>query len=250
MWIGAGLPTTSISSPERISPLFMVVNPSRRSRRYGRQCKQYILTETSSMETSIATRSCHQSLAGPDYSSCWTRTTTIETRGGTQLCIARSFAMQTRGAFMLASTRSPNSKVFLKKSGKGCLTRYQSLIPGLRLMIVNTSTVQTQTIWLKFFGDTLHGNRSLARIALRASLGEEPTEAQIAAKCESIKPANIRKALAEKLRNDVRRAFSRGEEVRQPFLPPAPPGFLTHRWVRHTANSRLGDEMCFVRLRV
>ena len=225
MWIGAGLPTTSISSPERILPLFMVVNLSRRSRRYGRQCVQCIHIEISSTETSIATRSCHQSLAGQDCSSGWTRTITIKTRGGTQLRIARSSAMRTKGAFMLASTYSSNSRISLKKSGVGCLKRYHSLIPGLNLMIINTSTVQTRTIWLKFFGETLHGNRSLARIALRASLGEEPTEAQIAAKCESIKPPKIRKTLAEKLRNNVRRAFNRGEEVRQRFLPSAPPEF-------------------------
>ena len=90
-------------------------------------------------------------------------------------------------------------------------------------MAINTFTAQTKTIWLKFFGATLHGNRSLARIALRASLGGEPTEAQIVAKCESIKPPNIRRSLAEKLQADIRRAFSRGEEVWQPFVPSVPP---------------------------
>ena len=80
-------------------------------------------------------------------------------------------------------------------------------------MFVNMFAAQTKTIWLKFFGETLHGNRPLARIALRASLGQEPTEAQVVAKCESIKPPSARKPLAEKLRNDIRRAFNRGEEV-------------------------------------
>ena len=74
-------------------------------------------------------------------------------------------------------------------------------------------TAQTKSIWLRFFGQTLHGNRSLARIALRASLGEEPTEGQVVAKCELIKPPGIRKALAERLRADISKAFSRGEEV-------------------------------------
>jgi len=44
-------------------------------------------------------------------------------------------------------------------------------------------------------------------------LGEEPTEAQIAAKWESIKPPRVRKALAEELQDDIRRAFNHGEEV-------------------------------------
>lgn len=59
----------------------------------------------------------------------------------------------------------------------------------------------------------MHANRSLARIALRVSLGEEPTETQIAAKLESMKPAAIRKALAASLQLDIQRAFNRGEEV-------------------------------------
>ena len=78
--------------------------------------------------------------------------------------------------------------------------------------------VQTKTIWLRFFGSTLLANRVLARIALRASLGKEPTEAQIVAKMESTKPPDVRKALAAKLQLDIRRAFNRGEEVRQQFL--------------------------------
>ena len=80
-------------------------------------------------------------------------------------------------------------------------------------MIVNILPTQTKGIWLKFFGYTLHANRSLARIALRVSLGEEPTEAQILAKCESIKPPRVRKSLAENLQNAIRKAFNRGEEV-------------------------------------
>ena len=80
-------------------------------------------------------------------------------------------------------------------------------------MTDNIFTAQTKSIWLKFFGYTLHANRSLARIALRVSLGEEPTEAQIMAKLESIKPPKIRKPLAEELRVEVQKAFDRGEEV-------------------------------------
>lgn len=93
------------------------------------------------------------------------------------------------------------------------LTRYCGFILGLKQTAIHMFTAQTQSIWLGFFGRTLHGNRSLARIALRTSLGEEPTEEQLAEKCESIKPPGIRKALAEKLRTEISRAFDRGEEV-------------------------------------
>ena len=88
-------------------------------------------------------------------------------------------------------------------------------MPGSKCTVANMFTTQTKSIWLKFFGQTLHGNRSLARIALRVSLGQEPTEAQIIAKWQSIMPPGIRKPLAEKLRTDIRKAFNRGEEVRQ-----------------------------------
>jgi len=78
---------------------------------------------------------------------------------------------------------------------------------------INIFVTQTKTIWLKYFGDGLLANRSLARIVLRASLGGEPTEAQLVAKCEAIRPKGVRKALAEKLQNKIRGAFNRGEEV-------------------------------------
>ena len=80
-------------------------------------------------------------------------------------------------------------------------------------MIINTFVTQTKGIWLKFFGCTLLANRSLARIALRASSKEEPTEAQILTKCKLMKDKGIRKALAENLQNNIRKAFNRGEEV-------------------------------------
>ncbi|KAF9789675.1 hypothetical protein BJ322DRAFT_551667 [Thelephora terrestris] len=71
---------------------------------------------------------------------------------------------------------------------------------------------KTREIWLKFFGDTLLANRTLARIVLRKSQKEEPTEAQVIAKCESIKAPGARRALAEKMEAEIRRAFNRGEE--------------------------------------
>ena len=191
----------------------MVVNLSRRSRKYGKQCKRSTLTEISSTETSIITRSCHLSLGGQGYSSGWTRRTIIWMRRETQSCTARSLAMQTKGVSTLASTHSQDSKIFLNKSGVSCLIRYHRLILGSKRMTTDASTAQTKTIWLKFFGATLHGNRSLARIALRDSLGEEPTEAQIVTKCKTIKSRNVRRALAEKMRGDICRAFNRGEEV-------------------------------------
>jgi len=80
-------------------------------------------------------------------------------------------------------------------------------------MTINIFATQTKTIWLNYFGKKLLANRSLARIALRASLGEEPTEAQLVAKCEAIQPPDARKGLAERLQNEIRGAFDRGEEV-------------------------------------
>ena len=88
-------------------------------------------------------------------------------------------------------------------------------------MAINTFVSQTKMIWLKYFGQKLLANRSLARIALRASLGKEPTEAQLVAKCEAIRPPGVRKALAGALQDNIRRAFNSGEEVRS-LVPPSP----------------------------
>lgn len=132
---------------------------------------------------------------------------------GIQSCIARSHVMRTVGVSTSANTHSPSLKIFLNMSGTIFLTRYRNPHTWFEPNNYYLSTTQTKTIWLKFFGDTLHGNRSLARIALRASLGKEPTEAQIMARWESIKAPAARKALAEKLQTNIRRAFDRGEEV-------------------------------------
>jgi hypothetical protein len=113
-----------------------------------------------------------------------------------------------------------------------------------------TVPLQTREIWLKFFGDTLLANRTLARIVLRKSQKEEPTEAQVIAKCESIKAPGARRALAEKMEAEIRRAFNRGEEARQLSRFFALFELLTHGWVRYSGNSRLGNEMRFVRLRI
>ena len=103
-------------------------------------------------------------------------------------------------------------KTFPNKSGAIYLTRCRSLILGLKPAAVNASIVQTKSIWLGFVGRKLYGNRSLARIALR-TLGKEPTEEQIMAKCESIKPLGVREALAKELKAEICRAFNNGEEV-------------------------------------
>jgi hypothetical protein len=174
------------------------------------------------METLTIIRSCHQSPVGLGCSSVWMRRTTIATQRGSQPFIARSLVMQTSGASTLANTRSPNLKGFPNKSGAICLTRYHDVIPDSTPRQLLTNAPQTKTIWLKFFGETLHANRSLARIALRASSGEEPTETQIVAKIKAIKHPGVRRALAEKLQSDIRRAFNCGEEVRS-SLPSASP---------------------------
>ena len=137
----------------------------------------------------------------------------ILTSRETQLCTAHSHVMWTSGAYTLGNIYLPNSRISLTKNGASYLTRYCNFILGLKPTTVHMFTVQTKSIWLGFFGRTLHGNRSLARISLRASLGEEPTEEQLVEKCESIKPPGIRKALAEKLRTEISQAFNRGEEV-------------------------------------
>jgi len=191
----------------------MEVNRSPPSQESGRKHRRAILTGTSCTGTSIITRSCHQSLVGRGCSSGWMRRMITATHKGTRSYIELSRVTRTRAASTLASTRSPSSKVLRKKSGVSCPTGYSSLIPVSRLITDSIFLAQTKTIWLRFFGYTLHANRSLARIALRASLGEEPTEAQIMAKMELIKPRNIRRALAEQLQNDIRKAFNRGEEV-------------------------------------
>ena len=229
----------------------MVVNPSRHSQKSGNQHEQCTPGETSSTGTSTITPSCRRSPGGQGYSSGWTRRPIIATQRGIQLCIARSPAMQTSGASTLANTYSPNSKISLNKSGANCLKRYHLVgISDSKAIAVDISVTQTKTIWLKFFGSTLHANRALARISLRASLGEEPTEAQLVAKWEAIKPAGVRKPLAAKLQNNIRRAFNRGEEVLSSVLSSTPQEMLMNCWVRHAANSRLGNEMRFIRLRL
>ena len=224
----------------------MAVNPSHPSREFGKRHKHGILTEISFMEISITILSCHQNLVGQGCTSGWTRRTIIGIQKGTQLSIAHSHVMQISGVSTLASIRLSGLRIFLNRSGASCRIRYHNLVPASRPAIINPLPAQTKSIWLRFLGYSLHGNLSLARIALRASLGEEPTEAQVSAKWLSIKPPGIRKALAERLQTDIRKAFNRGEEVRKQILPSA----LLDIDIRHVANSRLGNEMCFVRLRL
>ena len=145
------------------------------------------------------------------------RRTITGTQRGIRLCIAHSSAMQTSDVSTLANTRSQSSKISLNESGVSCLKRYRP-ISASKPTNTNILVTQTKTIWLRYFGDGLLANRSLARIALRASSGEEPTEAQLAEKCEAIRPSVVRRALAEGLQYDIRRAFNRGEEVRSLVL--------------------------------
>lgn len=190
----------------------MVVRLSPPSRESGKKRKHDILIAISYMGAFTTTRSCHRSLGGQDCTSGWMRRTIIRTVGETQLCIVHFHIIWTSGVSTLASTRSPSLKTFPNKSGAIYLTRCRSLILGLKPAAVNASIVQTKSIWLGFVGRKLYGNRSLARIALR-TLGKEPTEEQIMAKCESIKPLGVREALAKELKAEICRAFNNGEEV-------------------------------------
>jgi len=97
-------------------------------------------------------------------------------------------------------------------SGANCLKRYRP-VPASRATTINISLTQTKTIWLGYFGGGLLANRSLARIALRASLKKEPTEAQLAAKYKAIESRDVRRRLAEELQKAIRKAFNHGEEV-------------------------------------